>query len=626
MNLSKIGTRSLWLALVLALAGAGCTAETPDTGDDDFPLSDVDPLYEDAPADNGRRLPRDDSKADEVRPAQFDLIDIMSPVQSQGRRGTCTIFATVGLMEALYNAEGSYEGIDFSEQFLQWSTKFEVGAFRNTAGSNPSYNLQAINRYGVVEEEVWPYEAAQWGPSDDPECEGDDQPTRCYTNGEPTAEMLMAQRYTLPRGRWINPSARSLQGHMLSTRTPVVVSGTFFYQAWNHGRSGLTTSSEYKRQGYVLAPSEADIANSMEIGRAGHGVVLLGWDDDLEVQVLDAEGEGVVDDNGDPVVQRGFFLFKNSWGTGSFGTENPFGAGYGWISYDYVEEHFTAYTAGLPEVVVPEVCNDGRDNDRNGQADCDDAACAADHACMDPGDDLVNTTPVQIPDNDPMGATSSIVVTEGGELSSMAVTLDLTHTYIGDLQVRLVREEDGVEVVLHDRSGGSSDDIVETYDVAAFNGTDAAGTYTLVITDNAGADTGTLNQWSLELTRCMSDCGTASRMHTYSDDTATPIADQSTVERTITATDSGELTAMSVTVDIEHTSTLDLTIRFGRPGGREFVLLTEDYSGETHLQRTFEVPGLIGEELQGDWQLTVIDGLAGDSGTLNSWSIAATTR
>ncbi len=459
-NSSIVGWRSaLWFSVVLGLAG--CAVDEPIAAGSDETLSDLDALLEGAPTDRGMSLPVD-GKADETMPAVFDLMEYQSPVQDQGRRGTCTIFATVALMESLYIREGTLPDPDFSEQFLQWSAKSEVRSFPNTAGSNPSYNLQAINRFGIVEEVFWPYESTQWGVSDDAACTGDSQPVRCYTNGEPPPEALSARRWTLPRGRWINPSAHSIQGHMVSTRTPVVVSGPFFYQAWNHGRSRLTTSSEYKRNGWVLAPNAEDIEDSSGDRRAGHGYLLVGWDDALSVARRDAEGNPEVDAEGNEVMETGFFLFKNTWGTG-WSSENPHGAGYGWISYRYVEEHLTAYVANLPEVTLTEICNDGRDNDRDGMADCDDPDCSGARACVDPGDNLTNATAVAIPDNDPAGSSSTIEVTEPGQISSLAVTVDVTHTYRGDLSVYLVRA--GTRAVLFDRQGGSADDLQQTFTV-----------------------------------------------------------------------------------------------------------------------------------------------------------------
>src|SRR5690606_25173678 len=232
-----------------------------------------------------------------------------------------------------------------------------------------------------------------------------------------------------------------------------------------------------------------------------------GFDQNLSVPRLDGEGNEIMGADGEPEMETGFFLFKNSWGsTGSWGSANPHGAGYGWISFRYVEEYLTAYVSGLPEVMRAEVCNDGRDNDGNGQSDCADSACAGDRACMDPVDSNENTTATPIPDNSPTGASSTITIVEGGTISSLAVTVDITHTYRGDLTVRLLNEA-GDSATLVDRSGGSADNLQRTFTVADFNGTDAAGTWTLVVADGAAQDTGTLNSWRLDVTRCESDCG-----------------------------------------------------------------------------------------------------------------------
>jgi len=494
----------LHLALASVLALAGCAAPTGgDVGprgptgpiDDDPSLSDVDALLMGAPSND--ELPSE-GKADEVYPATFDLHMLQSPVRNQQSRGVCSIFSTVGLMEHLYVAEGSIPEPDFSEQFLQWSTKIEVGDFPNTSGSNARTNLDAINRFGIPDEQAWPYEGSEWSTGNDPECTGDSRPTRCYTNGDPSESARTAQRFHLPRGRWINSSAQSIKGHMVNTSTGVVVGLTFFYQSWNHRLSALPTSQEHFRNGYVLAPNAEDRRVSLE-KRAGHSILLIGWDDDLSVPKRDEEGNVVTDEAGEPVMETGFFLFKNSWGTGSFGVDNAFGAGYGWISYDYVAREGSAYVSGLPEVARAEVCNDGTDNDFNGAADCDDAACASDPACMMPTGTYESTVAVAIPDADPAGVTSEITVPDSGTIMALAVTVNVAHTYRGDLRVVLVR--DGREVVLHDRAGGGDDDLRETYAVTEFDGSDASGVWTLAISDHAGADTGTLESWSLEVTR-----------------------------------------------------------------------------------------------------------------------------
>ncbi len=621
----NLSVRSL-LSLILLLGG--CAMEPAPAEVDDQPLSDLDAILDGAPEDRGMSLPFD-AKADETLPAQFDLMEYQTPVRNQGHRGTCTIFATTALMESLYAHEGTIAMPDFSEQFLQWSVKTEVRAFTDGEGSNPNYNLQAISRFGIVEESAWPYESSAWGPSNDAACTGEHQPTRCYTNGEPPMDALSAQRFTLPAGRWINPSPRSIKGHMASTRTPVVVSGPFFYQSWNHGGSHLPVSSDRMRRGVVLPPNDADVMDSTAEGRrAGHGILLVGWDDEREEQRVDGDNHPMVDAMGNPVMERGFFLFKNSWGTSRFGIENPMGAGYGWIAYSYVEQHLTAYVSGLPRVTLHETCNNGADDDRDGAADCADSDCAAERECQDPGDSNMNDTAIAIPDNDPTGARSSITVTEGGMISSLAVTVDIEHTYRGDLSVHLVRTEDGRDVTLFDRDGGSADNLQQTFTVSDLNGTDAAGTYTLVVVDNAAQDTGTLRSWSMDITRCTDGCGGTAQTRTFSDDAgvAIPDGDATGIHRDLAVTPGGTITEMSVTVDITHPFPADLTIRFARVDGREFVLLTEDWSSTGGIHRTFTVPGFVGEDAAGTWRLTVVDGAGSDMGTLDSWSMQIATR
>lgn len=198
-------------------------------------------------------------------------------------------------------------------------------------------------------------------------------------------------------------------------------------------------------------------------------------------------------------METGFFLFENGWGTRSFGADNGLGAGYGWISYDYVRREGSAYVSGLPEVARAEVCSDGTDNDFDGSIDCDDDACASDPACVMPRGVYDSTESVAIPDDDPAGVRSTISVPDSGAIGALSVSVEITHTYRGDLRVVLLRGDR--EVVLHDRAGGGEDDLVQTYAVTELDGEDAAGDWTLAVSDHAGYDEGTLVRWKLEIAR-----------------------------------------------------------------------------------------------------------------------------
>ena len=108
-----------------------------------------------------------------------------------------------------------------------------------------------------------------------------------------------------------------------------------------------------------------------------------------------------------------------------------------------------------------------------------------------------SNTAVPIPDNSAGGVSSPIAISgaSGNAAATTQVYVNITHTWIGDLIVTLVAP-DGSEYVLHNRSGGSTDNIDATYTVN-LSSEPKNGTWNLRVSDNAAADTGTLNRWSL---------------------------------------------------------------------------------------------------------------------------------
>ena len=110
-----------------------------------------------------------------------------------------------------------------------------------------------------------------------------------------------------------------------------------------------------------------------------------------------------------------------------------------------------------------------------------------------------NDTPVAIPDNDPTGISSVINVAQEGTVFGTNVGVNITHTWQGDLLVTL-RSPQGTDHILHNRTGGSADDLVQSWQIDSFDGETMQGDWTLFVSDNAGADTGTLNNWNLVLT------------------------------------------------------------------------------------------------------------------------------
>ena len=113
---------------------------------------------------------------------------------------------------------------------------------------------------------------------------------------------------------------------------------------------------------------------------------------------------------------------------------------------------------------------------------------------------------LSIPDSDPSGVSDVATMDMAGIITEVSVYLNLTHTYQGDLIVNLTSPE-GTTVALHNRSGGSNDNILGWYpseltpaeDLGAFIGEDMAGDWTMFVSDNAGADIGTLNEWCVHV-------------------------------------------------------------------------------------------------------------------------------
>jgi Zn-dependent metalloprotease len=95
--------------------------------------------------------------------------------------------------------------------------------------------------------------------------------------------------------------------------------------------------------------------------------------------------------------------------------------------------------------------------------------------------------------------TSSIAVSgrSGNAGSAVPVNVNIVHTYIGDLRVRLIAP-DGSYYTLSNYAGGSADNIVKTYTVNLSSET-INGTWKLEVYDNASGDIGYINSWSITM-------------------------------------------------------------------------------------------------------------------------------
>lgn len=132
--------------------------------------------------------------------------------------------------------------------------------------------------------------------------------------------------------------------------------------------------------------------------------------------------------------------------------------------------------------------------------------------------------PKAIPDNSTTGVTSNVTVTGmSGAVTDVNVTVNVTHTWDGDITLTLVGPT-GTQVTLSAKHGSSGDNYTNTvFDdsattaiasgsppytgtfkpdspLSALNGVTANGTWGLKVVDSASSDTGTITGWTLQLT------------------------------------------------------------------------------------------------------------------------------
>jgi len=270
--------------------------------------------------------------------------------------------------------------------------------------------------------------------------------------------------------------------------------------------------------------------------------------------------------------------------------------------------------------------------------------------------------PVPIPDL--ATATSKLPVTNlSGPIQDVEVSLNLTHTFDGDLEVFLTSPA-GTKVELINREGGSSDNFTGTFlddaatipvyaglgpfsgayrpdaALSAFNGQDPNGIWTLTVMDDAGADVGAIVDWAITLHTAASVANTS----------PVSIADYKTSYSSVFFSGvTGTVNDVNVTLNITHTFDNDLDIYLIAPGGARVELTTDNGGsndnftnttfddevatgiqfGAAPFSGTFHPEGQLslfdGINPNGVWTLEITDDLGGDIGTLNSWSVTLST-
>jgi len=115
-----------------------------------------------------------------------------------------------------------------------------------------------------------------------------------------------------------------------------------------------------------------------------------------------------------------------------------------------------------------------------------------------------NTTPLEIPDASPRGATSIIQVQDARPVRDIRITLDVEHSYLGDLEITLTPPQ-GEAALLQSRTLGRATRLQTTYTLQTtpflqyLLNLPAKGVWQLRLIDQAALNTGRLLSWQISL-------------------------------------------------------------------------------------------------------------------------------
>lgn len=231
-----------------------------------------------------------------------------------------------------------------------------------------------------------------------------------------------------------------------------------------------------------------------------------------------------------------------------------------------------------------------------------------------------------IPDNNTTGVTSTINVAASMTVTSVSVFVSVTHTYQGDLEVSLIGP-DNTTVLLHNRTGGGTDNIVTTYNITtrsnqslgAFTGKNTSGAWRLKVRDLAAVDVGTLNSWKVAF----------NGYYTASPGLAIPDNNTTGITSTINVAATGTVADLRVRVNITHTYQGDLEVSLIGPDNTTVLLHNRTGGSVDNIVTVYpdltapaqSLSAFAGKSISGAWRLKVRDLAAIDVGTLNSWEI-----
>jgi len=222
-------------------------------------------------------------------PGKADLREWCPPVENQGRIGSCTAQAGVGLLE-YFERRAFGRHVDASRLFLYKATR-NLLELEGDSGAYLRATMGALALFGVPPERYWPYEEQDFD---------EEPPAFCYA---------FAQAYRTITYFSLDPAGTKAEALLARVREYLAggVPAMFGFTVYD-------SISQADDDGLIPLPTKADRV------AGGHAVVAVGYDDAKKVRNA-AKGARST---------TGAFLVRNSWGD-AWGE-----GGYGWLPYDYV--------------------------------------------------------------------------------------------------------------------------------------------------------------------------------------------------------------------------------------------------------------------------------------------------
>jgi C1A family cysteine protease len=216
----------------------------------------------------------------EKLPAAVDLRPGCSPVENQGRLGSCTANALAGGLEFLEQRAGR-PATDLSRLFIYYNERSIEGTVAQDSGAQLRDGIKVLVKQGVCAEEAWPYVIAKFAVK---------PPAACYRDGLKHLVTSYHRIITL------------LEMRMCLAEGYPFVFGFTVYESFE--------SPAMEKTGALDLPGQA------ERSLGGHAVMAVGYDD---------------------ATKR--FLIRNSWGT-DWGLKGYFTMPYAYLDNRSLSDDF----------------------------------------------------------------------------------------------------------------------------------------------------------------------------------------------------------------------------------------------------------------------------------------------